>query len=213
MADRSLACAALSMFVCSPRPVCTMNCSGRPTGRRGTGVTQSGVSYLTSWIVHPFSNPRSCNHGARDYHFTLVFYSINGSFVDTDVIIVLFRNPQRRPFCLARSLSVGGSRRLPAVPFLTVRDDFHPKRNRFGKKLVIFPASRASRASPERSPTSCLDDTRNSRNGCVRSSRCTPPLHYVQPSGWYSRQIPRRAYTAGAVKHIGAPPGTTTQQV
>ena len=54
-----------------------------------------------------------CNHGARDYHFTLVFYSINGSFVDTDVRTVLFRNPQRRPFCLARSLSVGGSRRLP----------------------------------------------------------------------------------------------------
>ena len=45
-----------------------------------------------------------CNHGARDYHFTLVFYSINGSFVDTDVTIVLFRNPQRRPFCSARLL-------------------------------------------------------------------------------------------------------------
>ena len=54
-----------------------------------------------------------CNHGARDYHFTLVFYSINGSFVDTDVTTYLFRNPQRRLFCLARSLSVGGSRRLP----------------------------------------------------------------------------------------------------
>ena len=59
------------------------------------------------------STRHKCNHGARDNYFMLVSYRINGSFVDTDVAIYLFRNPQRRPFCSARSLSIGRSRSLP----------------------------------------------------------------------------------------------------
>ena len=51
-----------------------------------------------------WTNLTACNHRACDYHFTLVFYSINGLSVDTDVRIILFHNPQRCPFCSTRLL-------------------------------------------------------------------------------------------------------------
>lgn len=66
-------------------------------------VVVSDTGLIENWKYIILAK-RNCNYGARDHHFTLVSYSISGSFVDTNVATYLFHNPQHRPFCSARSL-------------------------------------------------------------------------------------------------------------
>lgn len=102
---------------------------------------------------------------------------------------------------------------MNSVPFLPVRDDFHPKRNQARQKLATLPSTRFKDLSSDvfyelsRRYPEFREFVSPHQFGFLSSLS-----HNVTP-GWYSRKIPRWISVTGPFERIGPSPGTTANQL